>query len=100
MILDISVVVALVADEPACTWIRQTLDEHPREQLRMSWANIAEVGVVLERAAGGASAQLEAALAALGVEPLDADVLATDLPVVLHPKRRAPRVAPSKRPSR
>ncbi len=31
---------------------------------------------------------------------LDADFLTTDLPVVLHPKRRAPRVAPSKRPSR
>ncbi len=30
----------------------------------MSWVNIAEAGMVLERAAGGASAQLEAALAA------------------------------------
>ena len=131
MILDTSVVVALAADEPACAWIRETLDEHPREHLRMSWVNIAEAGMVLERAAGGASAQLEAALAALGVGPpaadfpllqaaiaarsrfplnfgdcfayaharlrgealltLDADFLATDLPVVLHPKRRARR---------
>ncbi len=73
MILDTSVVVALAADEPACAWIHETLDEHPREHLRMSWVNIAEAGMVLERAAGGASAQLEAALAALGVEPLEAD---------------------------
>lgn len=128
MIVDTSVVVALAADEPSCAWIRKVLDEQARERLRMSWLNIAETGMVLERAAPGASTQLEAALAVLGVEPveadfrllqvaiaarsrfrlnfgdcfayahalagnealitLDADFLRTDLPVVLHPKRR------------
>ncbi|MBN9462528.1 MAG: type II toxin-antitoxin system VapC family toxin [Burkholderiales bacterium] len=73
MILDTSVVVALAAGEPTCRWIRKTLDERPHERLRMSWVNIAEAGMVLERAAAGASMQLEAGLAALGVEPLEAD---------------------------
>lgn len=127
MIVDTSIVVALAASEPSRDWIRRTLGGHPHERLRMSWVNIAETGMVLERAAKGASAGLEAALEALGVEPieadyglirtavsareryplnfgdcfayalarirnealitLDADFLATDLPVVLHPDR-------------
>lgn len=127
MILDTSAIVALAAREPTAAWIRATLDAHPREHLRMSWVNIAETGMVLERAAPGASGGLEAALAAMGVEALDADFsllritieararfslnlgdcfayahalqrgealltldadfLATDLPLVLHPQR-------------
>jgi ribonuclease VapC len=43
----------------------------PTEPLRMSWVNIAEAGMVLERAAAGAAHRLEAALAAIGIEPLD-----------------------------
>ena len=129
MILDTSIVVALAAAEPQAAWIRAALDARPRERLRMSWVNIAEAGMVLERASAGASAPLEAALAALGVEPLEVDFgllrsviaararfplnfgdcfayaharergealltldaafLATDLPQVVHPKRRS-----------
>ncbi|NLD67789.1 MAG: type II toxin-antitoxin system VapC family toxin [Limnobacter sp.] len=125
MIVDTSIVVALAASEASCDWIRKTLGDWPRERLRMSCVNIAEAGMVLERAAKGASAGLEEGLAALGIEPveadfatieaaisarerfpldfgdcfayafarirdealitLDADFLATDLPVVLHP---------------
>lgn len=73
MIVDTSIVVALAADEPSVDWIRRTLDEHPAEPLRMSWVNIAECGMVLERAVPGASSALESALAALGIEPLEAD---------------------------
>lgn len=73
MIVDSSIIVALAADEPSTDWIRRTLDEHPAEALRMSWVNIAECGMVLERAAPGTSAQLEHALAALGVEALEID---------------------------
>lgn len=127
MIVDTSIVVALAASEPSRDWIHETLGGHPHERLRMSWVNIAEAGMVLERAAKGASAGLQAGLAALGIEPvdadyrligtavsarerfplnfgdcfayalarirdealitLDADFLATDLPVVLHPDR-------------
>ena len=127
MIVDTSIIVALAAAEPSSGWIRKTLEGHPGEHLRMSWVNCADVGLVLERAAPGASAGLEEALAALGIEPLevdfsllrtavaarsrfplnfgdcfayahahlrnealitlDADFLATDLPVVLHPER-------------
>jgi ribonuclease VapC len=127
MIVDTSIVVALAAAEASRDWIRTTLDEHPHERLRMSWVNIAEAGMVLDRVARGASADLGAALSAMGVEPLEADYpllgiaiaarsrfplnfgdcfayahaslrgeplitldedfLATDLPVILHPKR-------------
>ncbi|HRO59358.1 MAG TPA: type II toxin-antitoxin system VapC family toxin [Burkholderiaceae bacterium] len=127
MIVDTSIVVALAAAEPSRDWIRRTLENHPRERLRMAWVNIAEAAMVLERASKGASAGLEAGLTALGVEPieadyetigaaiaarerfpldfgdcfayalartrgealitLDADFLATDLQVVLHPAR-------------
>lgn len=73
MIVDTSIVVALAAEEASTDWIRRTLDEHPAEALRMSWVNIAECGMVLERAAPGASADLERALAALGVEALEVD---------------------------
>lgn len=73
MIVDTSIVVALAAEEPSARWIRRTLDEHPTEALRMSWVNIAECGMVLERAASGASSELERALAALGVEALEVD---------------------------
>lgn len=73
MIVDTSVIVALAADEPASDWILGTLDEYRNERLRMSWVNIAETGMVLERAARGSSTVLEAALAALGVEPLETD---------------------------
>lgn len=73
MIVDSSIIVALAAEEASTDWIRRTLEEHPAEALRMSWVNIAECGMVLERAAPGASAQLERALAALGVEALEVD---------------------------
>lgn len=72
MIVDTSIVVALAADEASASWIRSTLDAHPGETLRMSWVNIAECGMVLERAAPGTAAMLETALAAIGIEPLDA----------------------------
>ena len=73
MIVDTSIVVALAASEPSCDWIRKTLGGRPHERLRMSWVNIAEAGMVLERAAKGASAGLEAGLSALGIEPIEAD---------------------------
>jgi uncharacterized protein with PIN domain len=73
VIVDTSIVVALAASEPSCGWIRTALDAYPNERLRMSWVNIAEAGMVLDRVAPGASAQLEQALAALGIEPLEAD---------------------------
>lgn len=73
MIVDTSVVIALAAEEPGVEWIRATLDAHASEPLRMSWVNIAECGMVLERAARGSSAALEAALAALGMEALESD---------------------------
>ena len=73
MIVDTSIIVALAAHEPTVDWIRRVLDEHAAEPLRMSWVNIAECGMVLERAAPGSSAQLERALAALGVEALEID---------------------------
>ena len=73
MIVDTSIVVALAASEPSRDWIRKTLGGHPHERLRMSWVNIAEAGMVLERAAKGASTGLEAGLSALGVEPVELD---------------------------
>lgn len=71
MIIDTSIVVALAAREPSSAWIRQTLDAMPAEPLRMAWVNIAEAGMVLERAARGTAARLEAAMAAIGIEPLE-----------------------------
>ncbi len=68
-----SIIIALAAEEPSTDWIRSALDEHPTEALRMSWVNIAECGMVLERASPGVSAQLERALGALGVEALEID---------------------------
>jgi ribonuclease VapC len=71
MIVDTSIVVALAAREPSSAWIRRTLDAMPAEPLRMSWVNIAEAGMVLERAARGTASRLEAAMAAIGIEPLE-----------------------------
>lgn len=73
MIVDTSVIVALADEEPTVEWIRGTLDARADEVLRMSWVNIAECGMVLERAVSGASARLEGALAALGIEVLESD---------------------------
>jgi ribonuclease VapC len=73
MIVDTSIVVALAAGEPSTRWIRASLDERAAEPLRMSWVNIAECAMVLERAARGASDALESALAAIGIEALEAD---------------------------
>ncbi|MCD6681640.1 MAG: type II toxin-antitoxin system VapC family toxin [Burkholderiaceae bacterium] len=73
MIVDTSVVVALAAGEASTGWIRKTLDEHASAALRMSWVNIAECGMVLERAVSGSSEALESALAAIGIEALEAD---------------------------
>lgn len=71
MIIDTSIVVALAAREPSSAWIRRTLDAMPAEPLRMAWVNIAEAGMVLERAARGTASRLEAAMAAIGIEPLE-----------------------------
>lgn len=72
MIVDTSIVVALAARESSSAWIHRTLQAMPSEPLRMSWVNIAEVGMVLERASPGAAQHLEAALAAIGIEALEA----------------------------
>jgi ribonuclease VapC len=73
VIVDTSIIVALAAREASSDWIHRAFEAHPQERLRMSWVNIAEAGMVLERATGGTSVELEAALRALGVEALEAD---------------------------
>ncbi len=73
MIIDASAIVALAAGESSAGWIRATLDAHASTALRMPWVNIAECGMVLERAVRGSSNALETALAAIGVEALEAD---------------------------
>lgn len=128
MILDASIVVALVFREASMKWISETLAAHPRENLRMSWVNLAEASMTIAREKPAAATALEVALADLGVEmletdhdviraatearrrfpinfgdcfayaharlrsepllTLDADFLKTDLPEILHPKRR------------
>lgn len=74
MIVDTSIVVALAAGEPSTAWITRTLAQHPDEPLMMSWVNIVETGMVLERAAKGSAALLEAGLQAAGIEPVDIDL--------------------------
>lgn len=72
MIVDTSIVVALAAREPSSAWVHRTLNAMPSEPLRMSWVNIAEAGMVLDRASPGSARHLEAALAAIGIEALEA----------------------------
>lgn len=129
MILDASIIVALVFRETSTKWIAETLSAHPRERLHMSWVSLAEASMTIAKENRVAPAAVEAALADLGVEmldadhevvrtatearlrfpinfgdcfayahallrgepllTLDADFLKTDLPEILHPKRRA-----------
>jgi ribonuclease VapC len=79
VILDTSVVVALSLRETSCGWIEKTLAARPQEALRMSWVNIAETGIVLQRLNPMAGRALEQLLSRVGVESLglDHDVVST-----------------------
>ncbi len=49
MIIDASVIVALGLREPTVPWVLSTLQNLRREPLRISWVNVAEVGMALRR---------------------------------------------------
>lgn len=70
MILDASIVLALVLKEPSAPWVLRELSGRPAEIMRMSWVNIAEAGMVVARVKAGAAAALQATLVRVGIEPL------------------------------
>lgn len=70
MILDASVVLALVFKEPSARWVLSELSARSGEFMRMSWVNIAEAGMVVARVKPGAADALQATLARVGIEPL------------------------------
>lgn len=70
MILDASIILALVLKEPSAQWVLGELTSRSRDVMRMSWANIAEAGMVVARVKPGAADVLQITLARVGVEPL------------------------------
>lgn len=70
MILDASIVLALVLKEPSAPWVLGELSSRSGEVMRMSWINIAEAGMVVARVKAGAADALQTTLARVGIEPL------------------------------
>jgi ribonuclease VapC len=77
MILDASVILAIVQNEPTIQWIERSL-QRPDDR-RMSWINIAEVEIRLRRGNPLAIDPLEELLHRLEVEPLESDFAVTRL---------------------
>ena len=73
MIVDASIVVALVFKEPSIPWISKVLAQRPHDRLQMSWINIGEAGMALRRTSMLLAQSLEPALARSGIEPIDMD---------------------------
>lgn len=73
MIVDSSVVVALLQREEHVAWIIETLAAAGGQPLRMSWVNIAEVAMALERRKTSITTALQPALDRVGIQPADID---------------------------
>jgi ribonuclease VapC len=71
LIVDASVVVALLLGEATVPWIVETLDRHKAEPLSMPWPNIAEVALAIERVKAGVD--LEKYLSGASIAPLEND---------------------------
>ena len=72
MIIDASIVVALALQELSCPWIAKVIADR-RERLRISWINVTEAGIILQRENVLAGQVLESLLHRSGMEPLDID---------------------------
>ena len=73
MIVDASIILALGLREPTVPWVLSTLSGFRLEPLRISWVNVAEVGMALRRKAQQDTTALEALLERARVTPLDID---------------------------
>jgi len=87
VILDTSPIIAYLKDEPTADWVEDRL-LGSAESLRMSWVNVAEVGMACERLLAMSSSVVVERLRDLRVEFLvpDVDVVAT----VIAARRRFP----------
>jgi len=77
VIVDSSIIVALILNEPTTAWIADTLKRHSAEPRRMSWVNVAESALGANRFKPGAGAALEPIL-----RDLETDLLVPDFEVV------------------
>jgi ribonuclease VapC len=73
LIVDASIILALVFREPTTPWIARVLLQHPHDRLHMSWVNIAEAGMALLKKSLPLAQSLQPALASARIKPIDLD---------------------------
>ncbi len=73
MIVDTSIIVAIALNEPTLAWIGAQFKGVMQGEARMSWVNIAEAGMTLNKSVLQRDLALGPLLAQSGIVPLDID---------------------------